>query len=128
MIPEDLLYTRQHEWVRIEGKVATIGITDHAQHEMGDLVFVELPNAGDQLQAGGPMGTVESVKAVSEVFCPVTGEVVESNSELLDHPERINEDPHGQGWLARIALAGSVEAAEFMSASDYQAFLDSGGE
>ena len=128
MIPEELKYSREHEWVRIEGEVATIGITEHAQREMGDLVFVELPKVGDAVESGKPIGTVESVKAVSEVFAPVTGEVLEINEGLLDHPEQINGDPYGEGWLVRISLQGRAALEGLMSASEYQVFLDSGGE
>ena len=128
MIPEDVKYSREHEWVRIEGEMATIGITDHAQEELGDLVYVELPGQGDKVEAGKPMGTVESVKAVSEVFSPISGEVVERNESLLDHPEQMNEDPHGEGWMVRISCAGGVEPAGLMTAAEYQAFLDSGAD
>ncbi|MFQ5670228.1 MAG: glycine cleavage system protein GcvH [Acidobacteriota bacterium] len=124
MIPEDLKYTREHEWIKLEGEMATVGITEHAQKEMGDLVYVELPAKGDQVETGKPMGTVESVKAVSEVFAPVSGEVVEVNSLLLDQPEKINEDPHGAGWMARIKLAGKVDSSALMSAAEYRSFLE----
>jgi glycine cleavage system H protein len=101
-IPEDLQYTESHEWVRIEGETATIGITDHAQDELGDVVFVELPGEGDAFDAGEPFGTVESVKAVSDLYAPVGGEVVEVNSALEDAPENINEDPYGEGWIVKL--------------------------
>ncbi|MFQ5719834.1 MAG: glycine cleavage system protein GcvH [Acidobacteriota bacterium] len=128
MIPEDLKYSREHEWVRVEGGVATVGITDHAQQEMGDLVFVELPTPGDTLEAGQPLGTVESVKAVSEVFSPVSGKVSEVNETLLDHPERINEDPHGEGWIARVTLGTDGVPSDLMDAAGYAAYLDAGGD
>ncbi len=124
MIPDDVKYTKEHEWVRQEGRTVTVGITHHAQKEMGDLVFVELPRPGQQLKAGEPMGTVESVKAVSEVFAPVTGKVVEVNEALADHPEKVNQDPHGDGWMARIDLEG--EAQGLMTAAEYRAFLGGG--
>ena len=101
-IPEDLQYTESHEWVRIEGETATIGITDHAQDELGDVVFVELPGEGDTFDAGESFGTVESVKAVSDLYAPVGGEVVEVNSALEDAPENINEDPYGEGWIVKL--------------------------
>jgi glycine cleavage system H protein len=101
-IPEDLQYTQSHEWVRIEGETATIGITDHAQDELGDVVFVELPGEGDAFDAGESFGTVESVKAVSDLYAPVGGEVVEVNSALEDAPENINEDPYGEGWIVKL--------------------------
>ena len=121
--PEDLRYSREHEWVRVEGDVATFGITDHAQQELGDLVFVDLPRAGRTIRAGEPAGTVESVKAVSEVFAPIGGEVLEANGELLDHPERVNQDPYGQGWLARVRLTAGADLAGLMSASEYAAYV-----
>ena len=126
MIPDDVKYSREHEWVRVENGVATIGITQHAQEQLGDLVFVELPGVGDAVETGNPMGTVESVKAVSEVFAPVTGKVVEINETLADHPERINEDPHGEGWIARIELGAAGEPGDLMTAAEYQAFIESG--
>jgi glycine cleavage system H protein len=101
-IPDDLQYTQSHEWVRIEGETATIGITDHAQDELGDVVFVELPGEGDTFDAGESFGTVESVKAVSDLYAPVGGEVVEVNSALEDAPENINEDPYGEGWIVKL--------------------------
>jgi glycine cleavage system H protein len=101
-IPEDLQYTKSHEWVRIEGDTATIGITDHAQDELGDVVFVELPDEGATFDAGESFGTVESVKAVSDLYTPVGGEVVEINSSLEDAPENINEDPYGEGWIVKL--------------------------
>jgi glycine cleavage system H protein len=124
MIPDDVKYTKEHEWVRIEGNTVTVGITHHAQEEMGDLVFVELPRPGARVEAGKPMGTVESVKAVSEVFAPVTGKVLAVNDALADHPEHVNKDPHGAGWIARIAVEG--EPAGFMTAAEYRAFLGAG--
>ena len=101
-VPEELQYTRSHEWVRTEGDTATIGITDHAQDELGDVVFVELPEEGATFDAGDSFGTVESVKAVSDLYTPVGGEVVEVNAALNDSPEKINEDPYGEGWIVKI--------------------------
>jgi glycine cleavage system H protein len=120
-VPEELQYTRSHEWVRTEGDTATIGITDHAQDELGDIVFVELPEEGATLDAGDSFGTVESVKAVSDLYTPVGGEVVEVNEALNDQPEKINEDPYGEGWIVKIQVSGE---GDLLSASDYEQFLE----
>ena len=120
-VPEELQYTRSHEWVRTEGDTATIGITDHAQDELGDIVFVELPETGATFDAGDSFGTVESVKAVSDLYTPVGGEVVEVNEALNDSPEKINEDPYGEGWIVKIQVSGE---ADLLSASDYEQFLE----
>lgn len=120
-VPEELQYTRSHEWVRTEGDTATIGITDHAQDELGDIVFVELPETGATFDAGDSFGTVESVKAVSDLYTPVGGEVVEVNEALSDSPEKINEDPYGEGWIVKIQVSGE---ADLLSASDYEQFLE----
>jgi glycine cleavage system H protein len=123
MYPNDYRYTKEHEWVKADGAVATIGITDFAQSELGDVVFVELPKIGTQLKSGQSFGTVESVKAVSEIFSPVSGEVSETNSALADSPEKINQDPHGEGWLVKMRLADSKEVAGLMDAAGYQAYI-----
>src|SRR3954447_21427054 len=102
MYPSDLRYTKEHEWVRMQGNTATVGITDYAQHELGDVVFVELPKVGVKVTAGKSFGTVESVKAVSEIYSPISGEVTEANSELQNTPEKINSDPHGSAWLIKV--------------------------
>jgi glycine cleavage system H protein len=120
-VPEELQYTKSHEWVRTEGDTATIGITDHAQDELGDIVFVELPETGATFDAGDSFGTVESVKAVSDLYTPVGGEVVEVNEALSDSPEKINEDPYGEGWIVKIQVSGE---ADLLSASDYEQFLE----
>jgi glycine cleavage system H protein len=120
-VPEELQYTRSHEWVRTEGDTATIGITDYAQDELGDIVFVELPEEGATLDAGDSFGTVESVKAVSDLYTPVGGEVVEVNEALNDQPEKINEDPYGEGWIVKIQVSGE---GDLLSASDYEQFLE----
>src|SRR6267142_1724283 len=122
MTPEDLLYTKEHEWLRIAGETGTIGITDHAQDELGEVVYVELPKVGDTFDAGQTFGSVESVKAVSELFIPVSAEVVEVNSELADSPEKINEDPYGQGWMIRVRLRDKNQAGELMSAKEYDEY------
>ena len=120
-VPGDLKYTKSHEWVRAEGDTATIGITDHAQDELGDVVFVELPEEGTSFEAGDSFGTVESVKAVSDLYAPVGGEVVEVNSALEDSPEKINEDPYGEGWIVKLRTSGE---ADLLSADEYQKVLD----
>jgi glycine cleavage system H protein len=120
-VPQDLQYTKTHEWVRVEDDVATIGITDHAQDELGDVVFVELPEQGTTLSAGDPFGAVESVKAVSDLYAPVGGEVVEVNGSLEDSPEKINEDPYGEGWILRLRLS---DEASLLSAEDYERLLE----
>ena len=116
-IPEDLQYTDSHEWVRIEGDTATIGITDHAQDELGDVVFVELPDEGATFDAGESFGTVESVKAVSDLYTPVGGEVVEVNSALEDAPENINEDPYGEGWIVKLRTS---DEPNLLSPEEYE--------
>jgi len=120
-VPGDLKYTKSHEWVRIEGDTATIGITDHAQSELGDIVFVDLPNEGRQLGAEEVFGSVESVKAVSDIYSPVSGEVVEANGSLGAQSELVNSDPYGQGWLIKVKLNGEPEG--LLSASEYEATL-----
>jgi len=116
-VPEDLQYTKSHEWVRMQGGTATIGITDHAQEELGDVVFVELPEEGATIEAGESFGTAESVKAVSDVYAPVGGEVVEVNSSLEDAPEKINEDPYGGGWIVKLRTS---DEAELLSPEEYE--------
>jgi glycine cleavage system H protein len=121
--PADYRYTKDHEWIKVEGSVATIGITDYAQHELGDVVFVELPKLGAQIKAGQSFGTVESVKAVSDIFSPVSGEVTETNSLLSDSPEKVNQDPHGAAWLIKVKLADPKEVSSLMDATAYQAYV-----
>ncbi|HEV3477596.1 MAG TPA: glycine cleavage system protein GcvH [Rubrobacteraceae bacterium] len=120
-VPEDLQYTRSHEWVRTEDDTATIGITDYAQEELGDIVYIELPEQGDTFDAGDSFGTVESVKAVSDLYTPVGGEVVEVNEALDDSPEKINEDPYGDGWIVKLRVS---DEGELLSASDYEQLLE----
>ena len=120
-IPDDLQYTKSHEWVRIEDGTATIGITDHAQEELGDVVFVELPEQGATIEAGDPFGTVESVKAVSDLYTPVGGEVVEVNSSLEDAPEKINDDPYGEGWIVKLRTS---EEADLLSPEEYEKVVE----
>jgi glycine cleavage system H protein len=120
-VPEDLQYTKSHEWVRTEDDTATIGITDHAQEELGDVVFVELPEVGATLDAGDTFGTVESVKAVSDLYTPVGGEVVEVNSSLEDAPEKINDDPYGEGWIVKLRTS---EEADLLSPKEYEKVVE----
>jgi glycine cleavage system H protein len=122
MSPDDLIYTKEHEWLRIAGDSGTVGITDHAQKELGDIVYVELPKVGTKYESGETFGTVESVKAVSELFIPVSGEVIEVNEELGDAPEKINSDPYGIGWMIRVRLLKKTETADLMSAEEYDEY------
>ena len=121
--PATYRYTNQHEWVDVKGDVATVGITDYAQHELGDVVFVELPKPGAKVTAGKSFGTVESVKAVSDIYAPVSGEVVEANGELHATPEKINSDPHTTAWLIKVKLANPAEVKSLMDAAAYEAFV-----
>ena len=123
MYPENLRYTKEHEWVRIEGDTGTIGITDHAQQELGDIVYVDLPKVGTRLEQGKTAGSVESVKAVSDIYAPVTGEVTEINQALADAPEKLNADPHGEAWLMKIKLSAPGELEKLMSAAEYQTYI-----
>lgn len=123
-LPGDLVYTEEHEWLRVEDDGSfTVGITDHAQSALGDLVYVELPEVGADIECGGEMAVVESVKAASDVYSPVTGEVVAVNEALADEPEKINADPYGDGWIARIRSSGDTVST--MTPGEYQEFLDS---
>jgi glycine cleavage system H protein len=122
MYPPELLYTKDHEWIRVDESIGTIGITDHAQKELGDIVFVELPKVGDQVTAKESFGTVESVKAVSEIYSPVTGEVTAVNPKLQNNPELVNSDPHGEAWMVRVRLKDRRETEGLMSAEEYEAF------
>ncbi len=121
--PGALKYTRDHEWIALEGEVGTIGITDFAQKELGDIVFVELMQPGTVLTAGKEMGTVESVKAVSEIYSPVNGAIEEANGDLSSKPELINQDPYGQGWMVRVRLNDPAQVAQLMDQSSYEAYL-----
>ncbi|MGB6623921.1 MAG: glycine cleavage system protein GcvH [Candidatus Acidiferrales bacterium] len=123
MYPADFRYTKDHEWIQVSGQTGTIGITDYAQHALGDVVFVELPKSGARVKAGDVLGTVESVKAVSEVFSPVSGEVTEINSDLVTAPEKINRDPHRSAWLVKIKLDDAKSAAGLMDAKAYEAYV-----
>ena len=122
--PESYKYTREHEWVRAEGAEGTVGITDHAQQELGDIVFVNLPKVGTNVKRGETFGSVESVKAVSDVYSPVSGEVTSINELLSTHPEKLNEDPHGEAWLIKVKLSAPDEVNSLMSATDYHNYVD----
>jgi len=126
--PKKLRYTREHEWVLIEGNQATIGITDFAQHELGEVVYVELPKVGDSVTKDEPFGVVESVKAASDVYAPVSGEVTESNDDLVSSPELINDDPYGDAWLIRVEMSDSSEVEHLMTAQDYKDYVEEEGE
>jgi glycine cleavage system H protein len=121
--PAQYRYTKEHEWVDVKGDVATIGITDYAQHELGDVVFVELPKPGAKIEAGKSFGTVESVKAVSEIYAPASGEVVEVNGDLHNTPEKINTDPHGAAWLIKVRLRNPADVKTLMDAAAYDAYI-----
>ena len=122
--PEDNRYAKSHEYVHLEGEVATIGITDYAQKELGDVVFVELPQVGSQLDAADELGSIESVKAVSELFSPVSGEVIEVNEALADNPALVNTDPWGDGWMIRIRVSDPTEIDELMTAEEYDEYIE----
>ena len=122
-IPDDLLYTKDHEWVRVEGKVATVGVTAYASEQLGDIVYSELPAEGEAVKKDETFGVLESVKAVSDCYAPVTGKVVESNDVLKDNPETVNEDPYGDGWMIRIEMNDAAETKGLMDHKAYEAFL-----
>ncbi len=124
MTPEDNRYAKSHEYVHIEGQTGTIGITDYAQKELGDVVFVELPQVGTQLEQGDELGSIESVKAVSELFAPVSGEVVEVNEALSAKPELVNTDPYGDGWMVKVKVSTPEEADELMNAEEYEEYIE----
>jgi glycine cleavage system H protein len=126
MYPSEYRYTREHEWVKIEDDVCVLGITDFAQKELGEVVYVELPEVGQVFDAAGEIGTIESVKAVAEVYTPVAGEIVEINETLADDPQTLNEDPHGDGWLVKIKFSASSDFDELMDAEAYEAFTREG--
>ena len=127
-LPEDLKYTREHEWISIDGNVATVGITDHAQHQLGDVVFVELPAVGDRVEKSDPFGVVESTKAVSDVYAPISGEIAEVNDDLPDNPELINEDPYGDGWMVKIAVGDRSDLEDLLTADEYRLFVEESAE
>ena len=122
--PEEFRYTKDHEWVKPEGGIGTIGITDHAQNELGDIVYVDLPKVGTRLEKGKSLGSVESVKAVSDIFSPVSGEVTEINELLTTKPEALNADPHGAAWLVKVRMSAPDELQQLLTAKDYQSYIE----
>jgi len=123
MYPDHFRYTKEHEWVSVEGDTGIIGITDHAQHELGDIVYVDLPKVGATIAKGGALGSVESVKAVSDIYSPVSGDVTEVNQALADKPEQLNEDPHGDAWLIKVKLSSPDEVKGLLSAEEYRSYI-----
>ena len=123
MYPENYRYTKEHEWVLVEGDTGTVGITDHAQEELGDIVYVDLPKVGTRLEKGKSLGSVESVKAVSDIFSPVSGEVTEINELLTTAPEKLNADPHGAAWLVKVRMSAPDELQQLLTAQDYQSYI-----
>jgi glycine cleavage system H protein len=123
MYPQDYLYSKDHEWILVQDAVGTVGITDFAQHELGDVVYVDLPEVGDTFDANEPFGSVESVKAVSEIFSPASGEIIEVNSRLEENPEIINESPHEKAWMVKVRLANPEELKLLLSANEYEEYL-----
>jgi len=128
MYPSDYLYSKDHEWIRIEEDVCTLGITEFAQQELGEVVFVEMPEVGQVFDSHDEIGTIESVKAVAEVYTPIAGEVVEVNEAVIDDPEVLNDDPHGEGWLVKIRHSSAADLKELMNAEAYEEFVEGGGE
>jgi len=118
--PADLKYTDDHEWLRVEDDTGTVGITDFAQRELTDIVFIELPSVGDEIAQGETFGTIEAIKAVSDLFCPVDGKVIEVNEELADHPEWVNDDPYGTGWMIKVELTDPDQAEALLTADQYK--------
>jgi len=127
MYPEDYVYSKDHEWISVQKNVGTIGITDYAQHELGDVVYVDLPEVGDTFEAGDPFGSVESVKAVSDLYCPASGEVVEANTALETKPELVNKDCYGAGWMIAVKVANPKELDNLMDVKAYEAYLAAEG-
>ena len=127
-VPENLHYSKDHEWVRVEGDIAVIGITDYAQNSLGDVVYVELPKIGNDFSANEPFGSVESVKAVSEMFTPVSGSVAETNESLTDEPEKVNSDPYGEGWMIRLRMSNAGEVDSLLTAAEYEDFTKAESE
>jgi glycine cleavage system H protein len=122
MYPEENVYTKDHEWLRLDGDIGTVGITDFAQSELGDIVYIELPQVGKKFEAGDVIGTIESVKAVSEIYAPVSGEVTEVNEQVTEEPATVNEDPHGEAWMIKMRIADKDELKTLLSAADYEKY------
>jgi glycine cleavage system H protein len=123
MYPDNLRYTKDHEWILVEGDAATVGITDHAQEELGDIVYVDLPKVGAHIEQSKSLGSVESVKAVSDIYSPASGEVTEINAALADAPEKLNEEPYGAGWLVKLKLSDPQQVSSLMTAAEYQTYV-----
>lgn len=123
-VPEDLYYTKEHIWVKIEGDIATIGITDYGQHQLGDVVFIDMPEMGREIESGEVIASVESVKAISEVYAPLTGKIIEISEDLSNDPSTINSDPYGDGWICDIQIKDPTEVEDLMTADDYRAYLE----
>lgn len=121
--PEDLKYSKEHEWVRVSGNIATIGVSDYAQDQLGEVVFIELPDEGEEFEKDDAFGVIESVKSVNDIYAPITGRIVEVNDPVVDSPEIVNEDPYGEGWLVKIEISDPKELGELMSAKDYEAYI-----
>ncbi len=128
MYPSDYLYSKEHEWVRVEDDVCTLGITEFAQAELGEVVFVELPEVGQVFDSGDEIGTIESVKAVAEIYTPLAGEILEINEAVVDDPEILNEDPHHEGWLVKMRFSSADDIKSLMNAEEYEKFTTEGGE
>ena len=128
MYPKEFRYTEDHEWIKVEGNIGTVGITDYAQKQLGDIVYVELPEVDDEFSKGDEVATVESVKAASPIFIPVSGKIVEVNEELEDAPELLNQDPHGKGWIFKVELSDESELDELLTAESYEELIKAEGE
>jgi len=124
MYPDDFYYTKDHEWIKVDKEEATVGITDFAQKQLGDVVYLELPQVGTSLESHQSIGVIESVKAVSDIYSPISGEVADVNGELNDSPELVNEDPHGKGWIVKLKVKNESELEKLMTASDYEKFVE----
>lgn len=122
--PKDLKYTKEHEWVKVEGNIATVGITDYAQDSLGDVVYVELPQEGASVTKNEPFGVVESVKAVSDLYSPISGSVVEVNDAIIDSPEAINEEPYGDAWMIKVEIGSDSDLEDLLTAEEYQKFIE----
>ncbi|GAV23357.1 glycine cleavage system protein GcvH [Carboxydothermus pertinax] len=127
-VPKDLKYSREHEWIKVDGNIGIVGITDFAQKSLGDIVFIELPGVGDEITAGDTFGVVESVKAASDLYAPVSGKVLEVNEEVIDSPQLVNEDPYGKGWMIKVEISNEAELEELLSPEDYEKLLEEEGE
>ena len=123
-LPADLKYTKEHEWTRIDGNIATVGVTEFAQSELGDIAWLEMPEVGDETKIGETFGTIEAVKTVEDLYAPISGRIIEINSELLDSPELVNDDPYGRGWIVKLEISDEAEIAKLLSADDYAGLIE----